>query len=355
VLTVSVTIAASPAIAARLSSSSEIWSMISVSPNSQLASFVVFNGDCGRIHVMNVDGTNEHPLTPSNLCVSQLTHPVFSPNGTKILFNVAPRSKYGQGAVTLAIDTVAVSTGKVSQVVKTPWDASDRSAIWSPDGTRIAYVHLGRDCRACIFLRRLNQSKPLRLVVPKDSGLGNGFQTLAWSPNGSWIAYTTDTELSDRGDNSVYVVHPNGRGKKQLTHGIVVQDDLSWSPNSSTIAYTGGSSSSDFNIRTVNVSGTVHKTIVVSKGHMFNDTVEPVFSPDGKQIAYLHAGLDQWYGDSVLFVASSDGTNAHPVSQTANEDANSAAWVSNDALLFTASDGVYSVSAAGGTITQLVH
>ena len=83
-----------------------------------------------EIHTMNADGTGDH----SNLRTDAATdeQPVWSPDGTKILF-ISTRD----GGDTDIFVMDANGGGNVMPLTSNTGD--ERRAMWSPDGTKIAY------------------------------------------------------------------------------------------------------------------------------------------------------------------------------------------------------------------------
>jgi Tol biopolymer transport system component len=82
-------------------------------------------------------------------------------------------------------------------------------------------------------------------VQPDGSGLYRlplpaalGPTALAWSPDGTQIAFAA-TNFRAHEASSLYVVRANGRGLRQLTHGLPGVSDVTWSPDGQWIAFSG--------------------------------------------------------------------------------------------------------------------
>ena len=79
--------------------------------------------------------------------------------------------------------------------------------MWSPDGTRIAFLS-GRDGRYEIYLMKADGSEQTRLT----SGPGNNISP-CWSPDGQRIAFSSDRD----GHYEIFVIKADGSEQVQLT------------------------------------------------------------------------------------------------------------------------------------------
>ena len=123
---------------------------------------------------------------------------------------------------------------------------TDGLPAWSPDGTRIAFTR----CDVPDDLRLRLVPRAVWTVAPNGSGAArradHAFGS-AWSPDGSWIVYSTDTdtngELRTGEDESAYAAElylkrPDGSARTRLTRtGTVGEASPSWSPDGAWITY----------------------------------------------------------------------------------------------------------------------
>jgi Tol biopolymer transport system component len=118
------------------------------------------------------------------------------------------------------------------QLTNNPY--SDIAPIWSPDGSKIAYVVTSRTINYTdIFIINEDGTNPLQLT---DS-LSNNFD-LSWSPLGDQIAFA-----SDRSSNwYIYKMNIDGTNVIQLTFGGDIGVTPRWSPDGSKIAFSGRNS-----------------------------------------------------------------------------------------------------------------
>ena len=167
---------------------------------------------------------------------------------------------------------------------------------------------------------RANGAANIWTMRPDGSGMrqltfGPNFKLCpSYSPDGRTIAY-----CATAGDAfEIWTMKQNGTKQRQLTHlgGFATFPDFS--PDASKIAF-GGTEGTDPNgeIYTVDAhtGGSLHAlTSCAAFGPgCFNDT--PVWSPDGRKIAFTHAddGNDDGVTNEQVWVMDADGSHAHPL------------------------------------------
>lgn len=174
---------------------------------------------------------------------------------------------------------------------------------WSPDGSRLAWTANGR-----LWVADLASGDVRQLVGPSDcTGCADATSIaseIAWSPDGSRIAY-----LRGVGEQ-IWVVAADG-----ATASILVDDmpdlpvlgDPSWSPDGSQLLFRSSPMSSD------QPGGLWVMDLGTGQAELVVETRSPVglvgatWSPDGHRIAWRD--LD----DASIRVARSDGSQAHVV------------------------------------------
>ncbi len=237
------------------------------------------------------------------------------------------------------------------------------SPLWSPDGTRIAYVS-GAEGTPQLFVRWMDSGQTA-LITDLTESPGD----LAWSPDGRWLAFTmfvakpkeplaepptapedatwappvsvidTMTYRVDgagyleSGFKHVFVVPADGGSARQLTRGDY--DDagpLSWSPDARTLLFSGNRAAdweydaAESEVFSVDVASGVLKQLTSRNGPDYN----PVFSPDGKRIAYLgYEDRGLTYQVSRLRVMDADGSGARDVMPDFDEDVLDPRWAAD--------------------------
>ena len=136
---------------------------------------------------------------------------------------------------------------------------------------------------------------------------------------------------SDQDRAALFSVKSDGTGVRQLTKpgGQEVDADASWSPDGSQIVFTRyiaiNTEAEAHQIVVMNADGTGQKAL--TPGHPAGATIagfddSPAFSPDGKQIAYIHGngeiediGGREQLEHSNIWLMHADGTNQHAITE----------------------------------------
>lgn len=234
----------------------------------------------------------------------------------------------------------------------------DFAPIWSPDGTRIAFLS-GRDGNLEIYIADANGSHQKNLTANSGQDGRFGF---AWSPDSGSIAF-----VSERQDWDLWVLAIDGSKTVNLTKShdvspagaaIRPSQELSWSPDGGRIAFAA--QNRGINVIDADGSGLVgvsrlHPAPMNDEQGNITGTINvsldigPAWSPDGDKIAYM-AGAGELHvmranGDHDLLI--SGGTKGTEVSYFA--------WSpEGKRLAFSPIAGhIFAVNADGSCLTQL--
>jgi len=148
------------------------------------------------------------------------TSPVFSPDGTKLLFTSRDRADSERDIWVMDIDG-----GSMEQLTSDP--GAESSAHWSPDGSRIVYRG-NTDGSNDIWTMNADGSNQQLLV-----DLGADEFDPRWSPLGDQIAFISDIE----GNFDVWVVGIDGLNATNLTNHPGDDEYPSWTPDGDFIMF----------------------------------------------------------------------------------------------------------------------
>jgi Ca2+-binding RTX toxin-like protein len=272
---------------------------------------IAFERD-NEIFLMNGDGSGAAPLTSDGIAKRD---PVVSADGRQVAYaydrNIYVVNSDGSGAR-------PVTTGQ----------HNDQSPSLSPDGRRVAFL---RADVGDIFVANLDGSGVTNLTNDPE-----GQETdVAWSPDGSRIAYTRSgcTLGTNEGGTCIYVMNADGSNPTLVTGEDLFpecpdnapgyahrrhSEQPSWSPDGRQIAFAGfwntchASSGGGGEIWVMNADGS-------GKRQLMEDTFvdrQPAWSPDGQSIAFVSDRVDNPSGpDADIFTVPAAGG---PVTQLTN-------------------------------------
>ncbi len=128
-----------------------------------------------------------------------------------------------------------------------------------------------------------------------------------YSPDGKWIAFISDRS----GREEIYVAAVDGTGEPQkITDFDTLKNNFSWSPNSKDLAFTA----SDNKLRKYNFDSKQTAELTASR---FGNISAPVWSPDGKWIAFSKA--DETRNTDVYLIPSAGGEERKVTFDSYNE------------------------------------
>jgi len=136
-------------------------------------------------------------------------------------------------------------------------------------------------------------------------------RNVSYSPDGKWLSYISDKS----GREELYVVPVDGSAPAQPVTDIdALKLGYNWSPDSKELAFTA----SDNNLRKLTVAT---KQVSVLDTSRYGGFGQPVWSPDGKWIAYSKADAART-ADIYLIAASGQEKEPHKVTFDAYSDGN---------------------------------
>ena len=254
-------------------SSSPVAPSAALPTSTPLASVAAPSKPLG-IAIVQLDGTVRQDLgLPRNAWA-----PAMAPDGSRIAY-VSSGKLWISGVApgSAPVDTGTSVAGRIAQFGTFPADAA---LAWSPDGTRLAYVSDGD-----VYVLGVDgTSSPKRLTTAPSID-----EWPAWSPDGRTIYYINQgaTDLDDSAispTQELWRVPATGGAPKRITHddGSELQPDLGH--DGSMLIWVNGSISAidPSNGRTTNVRNTGDGAVI-----SMPDSWNPRMSPDGSKIAIL--------------------------------------------------------------------
>ena len=146
------------------------------------------------------------------------------------------------------------------------------SPVWSPDGTRLAYVSF-ENKKPVVYVHSLATGQ--RIVVANFKGSNSA---PAWSPDGRRLAVV----LSKEGGSQIFMVNADGSGVQRITYGNGINTEPVFAPDGQSLYFTSDRGGSPQIYRSGVNGGDAQR--VTFEG-TYN--VTPRISPDGKSLAFI--------------------------------------------------------------------
>jgi dipeptidyl aminopeptidase/acylaminoacyl peptidase len=346
----------------------------------------------GAGFILSAQEAAKHPITFDDLIkMHRIGEPQVSPDGKWAAYTVStPDMDANRGASNIWL--VATTGGAELQLTQS---GHDSSPVWSPDSKTLAFLS-SRSGESQVYLLAMEGGESHALTK-----LSTGADIVKWSPDGKTIAFTSsvypdckDDDCNSKRDaekekskvkahvaehllyrhwthwnegkrGHLFVVPADGSAApRDLTAGAdydVPPDerggpgDINFSPDSQELCFTAVTDkmeavSTNGDLFTVPVAGGEGKRITTQPGFDGN----PVYSPDGKFIAY-HAQLKPEYESDrwrVMLYDRQSGKNEN-LSEGFDRSANELAWSPDSkTIYFTAENEtqqpVYAMAAHAG-------
>jgi Tol biopolymer transport system component len=234
-----------------------------------------------EIYTTNPNGTDRKQLTDN---LEYDTSPSYSPNGKKIAF-VGQRGEQQDGK----IYTMNAKDGTDQRNLSGSTDGKDPT--YSPNSKKIAFV--GQHENEDIWVMNATDGSAQKNLT--NTSPVNGYEVRerdpAYSPDGTKIVYYKETFRPH--DVDLYTRNANGTGVKQITDYKGKEYSPDWSPSGHRIVFYQYTPTKGLRISTIKPDGTDRQLVV-------QDGSDPVFSPDGRKIAFTR--------DGHVYTVNPDGT-----------------------------------------------
>ena len=338
----------------------------------------------------------KHPLAFDDLIkLHRISSPEVSPDGKWVAYGIStPDMDANRGVSNIWI--VSTSGGDAIQLTQS---GKDSAPSWSPDGKTLAFLS-GRDGSSQVYVISMEGGEAKKLTT-----LSTGADLFKWSPDGQSIAFTSGVYVDCKDDacnkqrdeekekskvkahvadhllyrhwdhwsegkrSHLFIQLVEGtKAARDLTEGAdydVPPDerggsaDINFSPDSKEICYTAVTDkmeaiSTNADLFLVPVAGGESKRITTNQGFDGN----PVYSPDGKYIAY-HAQMtpgyeaDRWQ----MMLYNRQAGQAESISANFDRSANELTWAPDSKTIYFLAENetlqpIYSMEPRAGAIPK---
>jgi dipeptidyl aminopeptidase/acylaminoacyl peptidase len=335
-------------------------------------------------------------MTPEVLwSFGRIGEPAISPDGATVLYSVT-NYNIEENKSYRDLYTVSVSSGEKAKLTDTP--EKESSAAWRPDGKKIGYLS-AKSGDMQLWEMDLDGSNAIQVTEIKG-----GITGFKYSPDGSKLLYTADVKVeNDIHDQFPDLPKANAFLKTDLMykhwdewvqtvpHPFVAEfkdgkienavdilkdepfespmkpwggvEQLAWSPDGKTVAYTcrkktgkeyALSTNSDIYFYNLESKQTENKT----QGMMGYDQ-NPVFSPDGKWLAWESMERDGYEADKIrLFILNLETGEKTDLSSDFDQNSSSLVWSADSKEIYFIScwqalTEIYRAEIADKKITQI--
>ena len=331
----------------------------------------------------------QRPLTVDDFfALKSVGAPVLSPDGAQVAYTVRSMDLKKDKS---DADIYLIPTAGGDAVRLTTSPKAETSPRFSPDGKWIAFLSSREGDKSQVFLLSRGGGEASRLTDMKG-----GVESFAWSPDSKRLVLVAsdpdpdapaDDETKDEEAtpkpivtrriqfkydtqgylrelrSHLYVFDVEKKTSVQITTGPYDDDQPVWSPDGKTIAFVSNRTAEPDTNRDTNifliapVAGETPKAITSNP----SEDDRPAWSPDGKTIVYVAGGAvaDMWYGPSHVSTVNVATGEVKALTKSLDRNVGSPIFTSDGrAILFTIEDGGNShlarIGAEGGAVERIV-
>jgi dipeptidyl aminopeptidase/acylaminoacyl peptidase len=302
-----------------------------------------------NIYAVNTNGSAEEKLTEDNHSFG----PVLSPDGSRIAYiHITPETCEGC-LLPAKYELYVMNADGTDPHFVTPLDGPLPFLRWSPDGKSVAYGggFAKRDsqppafAKSPLYLAKLDGTSAPFLLSQEVVG------TFEWSPDGKWIAHGCPAQQTPSPIRVRLCLSKVGeQGNSTVFSEESPLSGFSWSPDSTSVAFVYLTKNNQ-SILIAGTNGSPTRALANVRA-MFT---KPCWSPDGQKILFEDIENDK----AAIFIINSDGSNRQRLTEPKLKASNAMWSPDGKQIAFRAlvhgRPQIYLMNADGSEIRQITH
>ena len=255
------------------------------SPDGTRLAYISGDGESGyNLFVVAADGGGTTEIAESDSSIGGIS---WSPDGTRLAY-ISGDGESGYNLFVVAADgggaTEIVHAGEAALIGSAVWGTYSlgflRRAVWSPDGTRLAYISGDGESGYNLYVAVVDGGGATKIA---ESDSGEYIGDISWSPDGARLSFKKGLW-----DLSMYVASADGSAVVRLHDAVIGHAliDSEWSPDGDLIAYSVGDQ-----MFVARGDGSGRVQIPYSYAGTAEEDCAPRldlrWSPDGSHVSYL--------------------------------------------------------------------